>query len=192
MATLVAARSHRNHHHRRGAVGHREITGAASDSEEARAISGVKIMGTCPLPLALFCMSSAPAALRLPTFVASHMALQRAPLSARLWGWAAAGSNVSATLDSQLVVVTMATRNSTWSLDLPPQPAGTGHTIVLASGQDSITLTDIAFGDVYLCSGQSNMQFSVNDAFNASAEIAASSQFTDIRLATVRLTFCQA
>lgn len=127
-------------------------------------------------------------ALKLPTFIASSMALQRAPLSARLWGWAPAGTKVTATLDGNTTVTATTAAAGNWSLDLPPQPAGTGHSIVITAAAAKITLTDIAFGDVYLCSGQSNMQFSVNTAFNASAEIAASSAFGDIRLATVKLT----
>ena len=74
-------------------------------------------------------------------------------------------------------------------IELPPQPAGVGHTIVISeAGGNSTTLEDIAFGDVYLCSGQSNMEFSVNAAFNASAEIAASANFPHLRLATVEKT----
>ena len=47
--------------------------------------------------------------LKLPTFLASHMALQRAPLAARLWGWSAAGANITATLDGATTTVAMAT-----------------------------------------------------------------------------------
>eukprot|EP01052_Picozoa_sp_SAG31_P042490 SAG31_NODE_6761_length_1895_cov_1.702116_3_plen_88_part_00 len=49
----------------------------------------------------------------------------------------------------------------------------------------TVTLSDVAFGDVYLCTGQSNMEFSVNAAANASAEIADSVNYPQLRLATV-------
>ena len=133
-----------------------------------------------------------PTALKLPTFLSSSMALQREPLAARLWGWAPPGSKVSATLDATLAATATTAAAGNWSLDLPPQKAGTGHKILITDGRTNITLDDIAFGDVYLCSGQSNMQFSVNDAFNSTAEIAASAHFADIRLATVALQVANA
>ena len=94
--------------------------------------------------------------LKLPTFVASHMALQRAPLPARLWGTAAPGAHVTATLDKHVAAAGMADADGNWRVDLPPQPAGVGHTIVLTDGTTTKVLDDVAFGDVFLCSGQSN------------------------------------
>ena len=92
--------------------------------------------------------------LKLPTFVASHMVLQREPLQSRLWGWASPMANVTATLnDADLQVFTIADEDGSWWLNLPPQPAGTGHTIQISDVTTDITLEDIAFGDVYLCSG---------------------------------------
>jgi len=121
---------------------------------------------------------------KLPTFVASHMALQRAPLPARLWGTAAPGAHVTATLDKKVSASGLADADGNWRVDLPPQPAGVGHTIVLTDGTTTKVLDDVAFGDVFLCSGQSNMEFSVNMAFNATAEISDSVHYPDIRLAT--------
>ena len=50
----------------------------------------------------LIACALATASLQLPTFVNSSMALQREPLAARLWGWAAPGANVSLTLDGNI------------------------------------------------------------------------------------------
>ena len=124
------------------------------------------------------------ATLVLPTFLASHMALQRSPMSANLWGWGAAKSTVSVKLDGKAVGNASVDGDGSWELALPPQPASTGRTIEISSGNESLTLEDIVFGDVYLCSGQSNMEFSTNMAFNASAEIADSANYPHIRLAT--------
>ena len=52
--------------------------------------------------LLIACAFAATASLQLPTFVNSSMALQREPLAARLWGWAAPGANVSLTLDGNI------------------------------------------------------------------------------------------
>lgn len=71
---------------------------------------------------------------------------------------------------------------------MPKQKASAGHTLIVSSGGANFTLTNIAFGDVFLCSGQSNMQFSTNDAFNASAEIADSINYPDLRFYTIKLT----
>jgi sialate O-acetylesterase len=123
--------------------------------------------------------------LTLPTFLNSHMALQRAPLSARLWGWAPPNATVTAAMDAESVKATP-DADGLWIVELPPQPASTGKTIIITDGTTRITLDDVAFGDVYLCSGQSNMEFSVNGAFNATLEIADSVNYPDLRLATVQ------
>jgi hypothetical protein len=76
---------------------------------------------------------------------------------------------------------------SQW-LDLPPKPAGAGHSINLSDGNITIQLDDIAFGDVYPCSGQSNTEMSVPSVFNASAEIEDSINYPNLRLATIDKT----
>lgn len=42
-----------------------------------------------------------------------------------------------------------------WSVELAPQPAGTDHSITVTDGASTLQLVDIAFGDVYICTGQS-------------------------------------
>ena len=59
--------------------------------------------------------------------------------------------------------------------------AGTKCDIEVFSGTDVIVLSDVLFGDVWLCSGQSNMAFSMAGIFNATEEIEASQGYTDIR-----------
>eukprot|EP00934_Nitzschia_sp_Nitz4_P004810 Nitzschia sp. Nitz4//scaffold141_size107518//96814//98427//NITZ4_004299-RA/size107518-processed-gene-0.143-mRNA-1//-1//CDS//3329536357//4800//frame0 len=117
------------------------------------------------------------------------MVLQREPQEARLWGWAAVGAVVTVALDSGRVVVRSdpAGKDGSWEVSLPPQPAGADHEIVLSDGNDDITLVDIAFGDVYLCSGQSNMVFTVCKAFDSDKEITDSINYPNLRLATAKL-----
>lgn len=128
--------------------------------------------------------------LRLPTFVDSHMVLQREPHQARIWGWASPLANVTADLNhGQVREFSIASRmDGSWSIDFPPQPAGAGHTIEITDGVTKIVLQDIAFGDVYLCSGQSNMEMLVPSVFNASLEIEDSIHYPNLRLATVDKT----
>jgi sialate O-acetylesterase len=127
-------------------------------------------------------------ALRLPTFVDSHMVLQREPFSSRIWGWASPGANVTASLDGGMTHgASVVDADGSWSINLPPQPASDGHTLLITDGETTIDLLDIAFGDVYLCSGQSNMVMSVPDSFNASEEIADSINYPNLRLATVQM-----
>jgi sialate O-acetylesterase len=129
----------------------------------------------------------APVELRLPTFVDSHMVLQRTPHKSRIWGWASPGLAVAATLvELGVQVETIADAlTGFWVIDFPPQPASEGHSIKITDGQNLIMLEDIAFGDVFLCSGQSNMQMPVSGAFNAKEEIADSINYPNLRLATV-------
>jgi sialate O-acetylesterase len=148
--------------------------------------------------------SSTSSSLALPTFWDSHMVLQREPMAAHIWGWASPGANVTVTLTNTILImmnnittddVVVATAFSIasssrgiWSLDLPPQKAGSGYTLHISDGgHRDIVLDDIAFGDVFLCSGQSNMQMSVPATFNATAEIADSIHYPNLRLATVDL-----
>ena len=106
--------------------------------------------------LALFAPALVQAA---PTFAApftSHAVLQRdCPLP--VWGTAEPGATVEVALDGQKVQST-ADDAGRWSVTFPAQTTpGLGHTLVLSSGGDSVVLDDIAIGDVWLCSGQSNM-----------------------------------
>jgi sialate O-acetylesterase len=79
---------------------------------------------------------------------------------------------------------------SIWSVTLDAQseegPFQVKVTQPLANGTlETITLNDVLFGDVWICSGQSNMQFSVSGMFNASVEIANANNYPKIRLFTV-------
>lgn len=123
--------------------------------------------------------------LALPTFWDSHMVLQREPMAANIWGWAAPGTNVSVSIHfgGRIVGVGKAASifsitdgEGLWSVDIPPQRAGSGYAIHVSDGSKNIELEDVAFGDVYLCSGQSNMQMDVGSTFNASAEVSTRMQ----------------
>ena len=96
----------------------------------------------------------AAAQLSLGSFLSDSMVLQRAPEHAALWGSAAAGGTVSVSLDGVLVGSAVADVNGTWEASLPPQPPGIGHALAISAGAHAIHLSDIAFGDVYLCTAR--------------------------------------
>ena len=126
--------------------------------------------------------------LTLPKVLGSHMVLQRAPKRATVWGWASPGGKVTVTLAGAPPVQGVADAGGAWSVSLPPQCAAgcVGKQLTVASADGgSRVLTDVAFGDVLFCSGQSHMTFSVNQDMNASATIAASAAFPGIRMLTV-------
>ncbi len=144
------------------------------------------------LLLPLFAASPTLATVRLPALVASHMVLQRErPLL--LWGWAAPGERVSLTFRGKTYAATAPDASGRWQATLPPTPAGGPFTLTVKA-RNTIVLNDILVGDVWLASGQSNMQFKVKDqpggyqaVQNADAEIAASN-WPRIRLFTVAQT----
>ena len=135
---------------------------------------------------------SAPAAVRLPTLVGSHMVLQRErPLP--LWGWAAPGERVSLTFRGKTYAATAPDAAGRWQATLPATPAGGPYTLTV-KGQNTIVLEDVLVGDVWLASGQSNMQFKVKDQSggyqpvqNADQEI-AQANYPKIRCFTVAQT----
>ena len=85
------------------------------------------------------------------------------------------------------------TNTSVWSVTLDPQPEEGPFQVKvtqpLPNGTlETITLNDVLFGDVWICSGQSNMQFPAYEMFNASIEIENASKYPKIRLLSVEQT----
>ena len=93
----------------------------------------------------------------MPEFIDSNMVLQRAPAKARIWGeHAVAGETVSAVLDGIHVWNSTASADGDWAVQMAPQEASTGHTLTVgfSGSKRQQVLSNVAFGDVYLCSGQ--------------------------------------
>lgn len=99
------------------------------------------------------------AQLRLPRLISNGMVLQR-DATLKLWGWAKAGEKVTVAFKGRnYKAVTDATGK--WQTTLPPMLAGGPFTMEIA-GSSRITLNDILIGDVWFCSGQSNMVHQLN------------------------------
>lgn len=102
-----------------------------------------------------------------------------------IWGWTTPGQNVIVKLDNKMTMA-RADASGRWTARIGPYPAGGPHVLSVsdANPADSVTRKNILFGDVWLCSGQSNMEFGVGNLANADAEIAAAN-YPNIRLFTV-------
>ena len=132
---------------------------------------------------------AAHATVRLPGLVASHMVLQR-DRPVPVWGWAAPGEAVSVVFRGQTYPASPPDASGRWQATLPATPAGGPYELTI-KGQNTLVLTDVLVGDVWLASGQSNMQFKVKDhpggyqpVQNADQEIAAAN-YPRLRLLTV-------
>lgn len=121
------------------------------------------------------------AEIRLPAIFSDHMVLQRdSPLP--VWGWAAAGEAVTVSIDGQ-TKSTKADAAGKWSVKLDRLTSRTPTTLTV-KGNNTLTLSDVLVGEVWLGSGQSNMQMAVSETHNAAEDI-AKADFPQIRLFTV-------
>jgi len=140
------------------------------------------------LLLLLFCVIVQGANL-ISNVLGSNMVLQRSPTSAVIWGWTSrASDSVVVTFNGKKYSTTSGS-DSHWSVRLDPTPAGGPYTISVDTGSGAATqLTNVLFGDVILCSGQSNMQMTVSEVFNATEEAAKANNYPNIRVFTVGQT----
>ncbi len=102
------------------------------------------------------------AEIRMPKLISDHAVLQRG-VPIRIWGWAGAGVSLTVTFHSQSVA-TQADRLGEWTAWLKPEVAGGPYLLtVTGQGQEgSRTIADVLVGDVWVASGQSNMDISLN------------------------------
>ena len=114
-------------------------------------------------------VSIAVAEVKLPSVFSSHAVLQR-EMPVPVWGWAAKGEKVTVTLGSQSATAT-ADDSGKWSVRLDALEAG-GPLSLVVKGTNTIKVDDILVGEVWLCSGQSNMGMTVGGVLNAKEEIA--------------------
>lgn len=107
---------------------------------------------------------------RLPKIFTNDMMLQR-DHPVRVWGWADAGEPVSVTLVGKSVS-TKANDKGLWAIELPALK--TGENLELSvKGKNQITLKNILIGDIWVCGGQSNMEFTLSQSLGAAEDIKA-------------------
>jgi sialate O-acetylesterase len=103
--------------------------------------------------------------LGLARVFSDHAVLQRdQPIA--VWGTAGAGGMVTVTLGGRTASGS-ADAHGKWQVQLPPQPAGGPYTLTVTAGGQTVGRADILVGDVYLCAGQSNMEFAQRASTNA-------------------------
>ncbi|CAF3836208.1 unnamed protein product [Adineta steineri] len=135
---------------------------------------------------------------RFANYIQDHMVLQRAPQRAVIWGFGDASKLTTLRMNNK-IYATMSRAEpandlgeSIWSITLDPvsdegpydiqvsQPLTNGTLV-------TISIHDVLFGDVWICSGQSNMQMAVIDIFNATEEINNAGNYPKIRVFTAAL-----
>ena len=121
--------------------------------------------------------------IRLPAIIGDNMMLQ-AEEKAPLWGWADPGEMIHVSVSwHRMERRTTADADGRWMLSIKTPPAGGPYEIIL-KGKNTIAIENILVGQVWVGSGQSNMQMTVQSSNDAEAEIAAA-KYPKIRLFTV-------
>jgi len=88
-----------------------------------------------------------------------HMVIQRG-VAAPVWGWTTPGAKVTAEMAGKSAIAT-ADKDGRWEAKLGPFEAGGPHALKIA-GPQSVTISDVLVGEVWVCGGQSNMQFNLS------------------------------
>ncbi|HEY2649437.1 MAG TPA: sialate O-acetylesterase [Puia sp.] len=122
--------------------------------------------------------------IRLPGLFGDHMVIQRNQ-SVPIWGWSSPNEKIIVHFNQQQKK-TVADKNGKWRINLDPEPAG-GPFELNVQGKNVVIIHDLLVGEVWLCSGQSNMEFQLKSAKDADTEISAAG-FPEIRQIKIPLT----
>jgi sialate O-acetylesterase len=131
--------------------------------------------------LVLFLISiAATAQLKVANVFGDHMVLQRdKPI--KIWGWNNSGENVIINFNGQSQVA-ITDKNGEWSMSLSAVSSGNGAlSMEIKDSNESINFSDILMGEVWLCSGQSNMEWRVGNSDNAQEELKKADKYPNIR-----------
>lgn len=116
----------------------------------------------------LFLTLLAQANVALPRIFGDNMVLQRQK-TIPVWGWASPGEKITVSFHNQVKTV-KADKAGQWKLALDPEQAG-GPWQLTVKGKNSLTISNILVGEVWICSGQSNMEWTVSSSNNKDQEI---------------------
>ncbi len=113
---------------------------------------------------------SARAELKLPAIIGDNMVLQQKQANP-LWGWDAPGTEVTVTFAGQTKTA-KAGADGKWTVKLDAVPANAQPATISIKGSSSKELKNVLVGEVWVCSGQSNMGFNLNSTWDADLDIA--------------------
>lgn len=130
---------------------------------------------------ALIAVAAGNAEVKVPSLIGDRMVLQRAQTNP-IWGWADEGEVVTVSISGQRHTA-RAKANGRWKVHLDPLPAGGPHTLEI-KGKNALQFKDVLIGEVWICSGQSNMQWGVNSSKDPGLE-KLSARYPQIRHITV-------
>ena len=125
---------------------------------------------------------SVSAVVKLPAYISDNMMIQRdAPV--KLFGWADGGETITIALNGQTVKV-KADKSGVWNARLKAMPHGGPYVMSVKGKMNEITICNILIGDIWVCSGQSNMEWIVFNTAQSEKEI-AEADYPQIRLLNV-------
>ncbi len=134
--------------------------------------------------LVFLCVHPIQAELKLPAIFSDHAVLQR-DMKVPVWGWADPGEEVNVSIAGQTQKAT-ADDKGKWRVTLEPLSVGEQPLKLVVEGKNSrLERNDILVGEVWLCSGQSNMEWPVTESWNADLVIPAANE-PAIRLVRVK------
>ena len=122
------------------------------------------------------------AEIKLPAIIGDHMVLQQKQANP-IWGWDAPGTKVTVAFAGQSHTAT-AGSDGKWTVQLAAVPANATPQKITIAGTNRVELQDVLVGEVWMCSGQSNMGFKLNSDWNGDIE-AAASNLPNLRLISV-------
>ncbi|MCX6850792.1 MAG: sialate O-acetylesterase [Verrucomicrobia bacterium] len=125
---------------------------------------------------------SARAELKLPAIIGDNMVLQQKQANP-VWGWDAPGTEVTVTFAGQTKTA-KAGADGKWTVKLDAVPANAKPATITIKGSSTKELKNVLVGEVWICSGQSNMGFNLSSVWDADLDI-AQAKFPQIRLISV-------
>lgn len=138
-------------------------------------------------PMRLLCLLTllavtARAELKLPAIIGDNMVLQQKQANP-VWGWDAPGTEVTVTFAGQTKTA-KAGADGKWTVKLDAVPANAKPATITIKGSSTKELKNVLVGEVWICSGQSNMGFNLSSVWDADLDI-AQAKFPQIRLISV-------
>ena len=148
--------------------------------------SSICLIGIISILLSTMSIAQVQAQIKLATVFSDDMVIQR-DLPINIWGTASVNAKIKILFKGK-TYHGQADNEGSWLIILPPQPANTNQSFKVL-GINTIVVNNIAFGDVFLAGGQSNMEFKLKEVFSKFPEEAKLEQYPDIRQLKVTRKF---